>query len=205
MERGRDMVFEVEELVGFLHDWRPEALSSIEGASRLSLGTKLGEAEDLRTGLEETKCRVAVTALEALSPVISRALLETIRRLRTANVWENAGAVLGTVGTIAVLGFLLPEQPDKLLARVSAVVGVVGSLISLVVKAKRKTLLGSSESIAKPLAELQDIATASERLLPPLRFALDHKEALTHADIGKAITDANDLIRRARQLLLELS
>jgi hypothetical protein len=42
-------------------------------------------------------------------------------------------------------------------------------------------------------------------LLPQLRYALEHKEALTLPEIGKRVTEANDTIRKVRQILLELS
>jgi hypothetical protein len=201
---------QVDEIVGFLASRIPDALRELQAryhgspAADLFLpGTELGPELQHEWGLRKAKAEAAVAALAEVGEVVTEHVAITKSKLARANNWETVGSAIALVGTVATLGVLLPEQPDKVHARTASALALVGSLLTLLVKSLRKTLSGSADNIAKPLSDLQDAWLRAEQLLPVLRYGLADENALSMAEIEKAIADANDLIRKVRGLLLD--
>ena len=204
-----------DEIAGFLMDRAPRVLKDLkersglkrpdEAFSRPVLGDPPDSARATDRKLLSLQAAAAIAAIGELKTVVDRALVVTKSRLSRANLWETFGGVLAVVGTGAAVALLLPAQPDKVQAQIAGVAGIVGSLVSLLVKAMRSTLLAGGDSISKPLGELQDAWVTAIQLMPTLQFASDPEAALSEVLGRKAVDDANDVIRTVRKLLLGFS
>ena len=200
----------VDEIVGFLASRAPAALRELQNryggtpaTDLLRPGTRLGADTTADIGLRRAKSEAAVAALEEVGTVVAERLEITKAKLARANIWETVGSAAALIGTAATLAVLWPDQPDKTYARMASAFALIGSLLTLLVKSLRKTLSGSADNLSKPLAELQEAWLRASQLLPVLKYALADEKALALPEVEKAITDANDLIRKVRQLLLD--
>jgi hypothetical protein len=136
-----------------------------------------------------------------VDPLIGPAIQKLLRRQRTANIWEFAGQLLGTLGSGGALAGLLGPAAAGPKTLASAIVAFAGAALALMVRFLRRDIGGAENAVLKQYTELRDAGWQARILITKLSFVAQGR---IDEDEAALVQQADELAARVYALLTDL-